>query len=174
MSISGYQRLAGDTIGYAFLCQHAVTSVLTKTDRRAVVDHILRADKVGTGAFAMLARLLGLKLLYASVLDDAKIGAETAAGGSRVVYVVDDLQPQSGRLFHYDEYAEEVSGIHVGSLLGATLIGMKAGTRGPFLQADGTFRCVHLLSVDRNCALANGPGRNTGDLRAPEHHNRES
>lgn len=150
MSISGHQRLAGDMIGYAILCQHAVTSVLTKTDRRAVVDHILRADKVGTGPFAMLARLLGLKLLYASVLDDAKIGTQTVAGGSRVVYAVDDLQPQSGRLFHYDEFAEEDTGIHIGSLLGATLIGMKAGTRGPFLQADGTFRRVHLLSVDGN------------------------
>ncbi|MDX5403097.1 MAG: hypothetical protein LPJ93_11970 [Rhodobacterales bacterium] len=149
MTISTDQRLAGGSVGYALLCQHAVTSVLTKTDRRALVDHIQRADKVGTGAFAMLARLLGLKLLYATVLDDGKIDTRTAAAGSRVSYAIDDQEPQMGRLFHYDEFAEEDTGIHVGSLLGATLIGMKAGTRGPFLQADGTFRRVHLLSVDR-------------------------
>lgn len=148
MIFSTEQRLAGDSIGYAILCQHAVTSVLTRTDRRALVEHILRADKVGTGAFAMLARLLGLKLLYATVLDDGRIGTQTAAGGSRVIYAIDDLPQQSGRLFHYDEFSEEDNCIHVGSLLGATLIGMKAGTDGPLLQADGTLRRVHLLSVD--------------------------
>ena len=149
MTVSKEQRLAGDSISYAFLCQHAATSVLTKTDRRALVDHILRAEKVGAGAPAMLARLLGLKLLYASIVDDGSIGTQTAAGGSRVIYAVDDQRPQSGRLFHYDEFAEEDNGLHVGSLLGATLIGMKAGTHGPLLQADGTLRRVRLLSVER-------------------------
>ena len=107
---------------------------------------------IGTGAFEMLARLLGMKLLYATVLDDGKINPKAATGGSRVTYAIDDEERQTGRLFHYDEFAEEDIGIHVGSLLGATLIGMKVDTRVPFLQADGTFRRVHLLTVDRNQA----------------------
>ncbi|WP_395542469.1 hypothetical protein [Neotabrizicola sp. sgz301269] len=147
MSMPGQQRVACDSIGFALLCQHAVSSVLTKTDRRALVDHIRRAEMVGAGALAMAARLLGLKLLYASVLDDGKIDTKCAAGGSRVIYAIDERAPQSGRLFHYDEFAVEDCGIHVGSLLGATLIGMKAGTHGPLLQPDGTCRRVHLISV---------------------------
>lgn len=134
--------------GYATLCDAAVHCVLTKTDRRALAEHVLRADKVGTGAFAMLTRLLSQKLLYATVRDDDKISAAAAAGGSRVTYAIDDLETQTGQLFHYDEYALGQNGIHVGTLLGATLIGMKAGSRAPFLQADGSFRSVRLLSVD--------------------------
>lgn len=134
--------------GYATLRDAAVHCVLTKTDRRALAEHIQRADKVGTGAFAMLTRLLSQKLLYATVREDDKISAAAAAGGSRVTYAIDDLETQSGQLFHYDEYALGQNGIHVGTLLGATLIGMKAGSRAPFLQADGSFRSVRLLSVD--------------------------
>lgn len=168
MTSSTERRLAGDSIGYAILCQHAVTSVLTRTDRRALAEHILRADKVGTGAFAMLARLLGLKLLYATVLDDGKIGTQIAVGGSRVVYAVDELPPQSGQLFHYDEFGDENDGVHVGSLLGATLIGMKAGTHGPLLQADGTLRRVHLLSVDKADAPLKGTGETPAICNVPE------
>lgn len=134
--------------GYAKLCDAAVHCVLTKTDRRALAEHVLRADKVGTGAFAMLTRLLSQKLLYATVRDDDKISAAAAAGGSRVTYAIDDLETQTGQLFHYDAYALGQNGIHVGTLLGATLIGMKAGSRAPFLQADGSFRSLRLLSVD--------------------------
>lgn len=159
MNISRQQHLAVESSelrkeGYAALCQLAVTCILTKTDRRALVDHILHADKIGTGAFAMLTRLLSQKLLYATVLKDDNACAATATGGSRVSYVIDELEPQSGQLFHHDEYALGQNGIHVGSLLGATLIGMKAGTRGPFLQADGTFRSLRLLSVEHGSRAA--------------------
>ncbi len=154
MNMSGQQDLIIESSdlrkkGYANLCQLAVTCTLTKTDRRALADHILRADKIGTGAFTMLTRLLSQKLLYATVLEDDKICAATATGGSRVSYAIDELGPQTGQLFHHDQYALGQNGIHVGTLLGATLIGMKAGTSGPFLQADGTFRSVHLLGVEQ-------------------------
>lgn len=152
MNISGQHELFVESSearkeGYAVLCQPAVSCILTKSDRRALAEHILRADKIGTGAFAMLTRLLSQKLLYATVLDDDNVCSEIAAGGSRVTYAIDELEPSSGQLFHYDEYAFGQNGIHVGTLLGATLIGMKAGTSSPFLQADGTFRSVRLLSV---------------------------
>lgn len=149
MTMTRERRLTDDAFGYANLCQHAATCVLTKADRRALIDHIQRADKVGTGVFEILARLLGMKLLYATILDDGRIDPKAATGGARVTYAIDDAAPQTGRLFHYDEFAEEDIGIHVGSLLGATLIGMKVDTRVPFLQADGTFRRMHLLGVER-------------------------
>ena len=95
----------------------------------------------------MLTRLLSQKLLYATVLDEDKVCSAVAVGGSRITYAIDELEPEAGQLFHYDEYAFGQNGIYVGTLLGATLIGMKAGTIGPFLQADGTFRSVRLLSV---------------------------
>ena len=152
MNISGQQELVVEHAvvrkeGYAALCQLAVSCILTKRDRRALADHILRADKIGTGAFAMLTRLLSQKLLYATVLDDENVSADIAVGGSRITYVIDELEPAAGQLFHHDEYAFDQNGIHIGTPLGATLIGMKAGSIGRFLQADGSFRSVRLLSV---------------------------
>ena len=96
MNISRQQHLLIESSelrkeGYAALCQLAVTCVLTKSDRRALAEHILRADKIGTGAFAMLTRLLSQKLLYATVLKDDNACAATAIGGSRVSYAIDDL-----------------------------------------------------------------------------------
>ena len=107
MTMTSERRLMGNTFGYADLCQHAAACVLTKADRRALFNHIQRADMIGTGAFEMLARLLGMKLLYATVLDDGKINPKAATGGSRVTYAIDDEERQTGRLFHYDEFAEE-------------------------------------------------------------------
>lgn len=153
MSVSAPQESCAEpsaqrTYVYEVLRELSVNCILTKADRRALADHLLRVDRVGTGAFAMLTRLLSQKLLYATVLDDDRICAAFAAGGSRVTYAIDGLPPQSGRLFHRDEYALGQTGIHVGTLLGATMIGMKAGTDAPFLQADGTLRRVSLLRVD--------------------------
>ena len=58
MNISGQQELIVESSevrkdGYAALCQLAVSCILTKSDRRALAEHILRADKIGTGAFEM-------------------------------------------------------------------------------------------------------------------------
>jgi transcription elongation GreA/GreB family factor len=97
----------------------------------------------------MLARLLSQKLLHAAVVEDDKIGASIAAGGTRVTYAIDGRQAQAGRLRHDDGPAPGENRVHVATLLGATLIGMKAGARAPFLQADGSFRSVSLLAVTR-------------------------
>jgi transcription elongation GreA/GreB family factor len=152
MSISRQQELIIESSdvrkeSYAVLCELGANCILSKADRRALAQHIQRADKIGTGAFQMLTRLLSQKLLYATVLDDDNVDPAIAVGGSRITYAIDNLKPQTGQLFHNDEYACGQNGIHVGTLLGATLIGMKVGAVGPFLQADGTFRSVRLLCV---------------------------
>ena len=120
---------------------------------RATVDEpgwvVIHADADGAPG-----PVIGYSALPAGINANVKvtIDPKAATGGSRVTYAIDDEERQTGRLFHYDEFAEEDIGIHVGSLLGATLIGMKVDTRVPFLQADGTFRRVHLLTVERNQA----------------------
>ena len=153
MSTSGQPESTFETAdfrkeGYAVLRDLSVDCLLTRTDRRALANHIQRADRVGTGVAVMLARLLSQKLLYARVVDDEKAHAAVAFGGSRATFAIDELAPRSGYLFHNEEFAHSQSGIHVATLLGATLIGMKAGARAPFLQADGSFRSVSLLSVN--------------------------
>ena len=133
--------------GYETLRDLSEACLLTRADRRALANHIQRADRIGTGVAVMLARLLSQKLLYARVIEGGKTSAVSAAGGSRVTYAIDRLAPRSGTLFHDDEYALTQNGIDVATLLGATLIGMKVGAHAPFLQADGSFRSVSLLGV---------------------------
>lgn len=145
---SGFDRMDHET-----LRTHAIACRLTKIDRRALADHIQRADATGTGAFAMLARLLSKKLLYAPVQKMGEPLATLAVGGSHVTYTIDDLAPAQGRLFHGDAFALGQGGISVESLLGATLIGMSSGSNAPFLQADGTFRRLRLICVNHSHTL---------------------
>lgn len=137
-----------DRMGHEALRLHSAACKLTKMDRRALADHIQRADAIGTGAYAMLARLLSKKLLYASVLKADEPCGAIARAGSRVTYAIDDLSSQEGRLFHGNAYALGQGGIPIASLLGATLIGMSSGSEAPFLQADGSFHRVRLISVN--------------------------
>ena len=159
MIISGQRELIIEApnfrkTSYAALRELSVACILTKTDRRAMADHIQTAVRIGVGIHLMLARLLSKKLLYAAVVQSDAICPTIAIGGSRVTYAIDDLAPQTGRLFQNDEYACGQNGIHVATLLGATLIGMKAGTHAPFLQADGSFRKLRLISVDYHPPVA--------------------
>lgn len=140
---SGFDRMDREA-----LRSHSAACKLTKMDRRALADHIQRADAIGTGAYAMLARLLSKKLLYASVLKADEPCGAIARAGSRVTFAIDDLSSQEGRLFHGNAYALVQGGIPIASLLGATLIGMSSGNDAPFLQVDGSFRRVRLISVD--------------------------
>lgn len=153
MTVSGQRTPAIETpatsnTGYAALRELSVACRLTTADRREIEEHIRRADKIGTGVHVVLARLLSKKLLYASEAQGEVPCPSTATGGSRVTYAIDDLPPQSGRLVHHNEHTYGQSSIHVATLLGATLIGMTAGTQAPFLQASGSFRKVRLLRVD--------------------------
>lgn len=136
-----------DRSDHAALRAHAAACRLTRIDRRALAGHIRRADAIGTEAFAMLARLLSAKLLHAPVLKVGAPSATLAVGGAHVTYAIDDLAPVQGRLFHGEALAPGQGGVSVACLLGATLIGMSAGSTAPFLQADGTFRNLRLIRV---------------------------
>lgn len=142
------EMTASSNTGYAALRELSVACLLTTADRREIEEHIRRADKIGTGVHVVLSRLLAKKLMYASEAQVDTPCLSTATGGSRVTYAIDDLPPHSGRLVHRNENAYGQNSIHVATLLGATLIGMTAGTQAPFLQASGSFRKVRLLSVD--------------------------
>ena len=142
-----------DKSSYAALKAHALDCRLPKRDRRIVAECIQRADAIGTGVHVMLVRLLSKKLLYAPPQMVDGVFGSIATEGARVTFSIDDLSPLTGRLFHGETHAPGQGGIPVASLLGATLIGMNAGIKAPFLQADGSFRTVRLINVDHHAAV---------------------
>ena len=88
MIISGQRELIIEApnfrkTSYAALRELSVACILTKTDRRAMADHIQAADRIGTGIHLMLARLLSKKLLYSAVVQSDAICPTIAICGSR-------------------------------------------------------------------------------------------
>lgn len=134
-------------VSYSVLRELSMICKLTKSDRNALAKHIMEADRIGSGVYILLARLLSMKLLYATVVTDDKAPPCFAASGSHVTYQIDELQTQSRYLFQKNEFDYGQNGIYVATLLGATLIGLRSGAKERFLQADGSFRRIHLIEV---------------------------
>lgn len=134
-------------VSYSVLRELAINCKLTMSDREALAEHIMKADRIGGDVYILLARLLSMKLLYASALTNDEALPCFAASGSHVTFQIDDLEPQSRFLFHNNESNSSQNGIHVATLLGATLIGLRSGANENLLQNNGSFRRIHLINV---------------------------
>lgn len=144
------KNLNSQKVSYSVLREISMSCKLTKSDRHALADHIIDADRIGTGVYALLARLLSMKLLYASVAATDEVLSPFSANGSFVTFAIDGFEPQSEYLFQNEKSCSDYSGIHVASLLGATLIGLRSGVVTKFLQPDGSFRNIHLIKVRKS------------------------
>lgn len=139
---------ANESNEYEILKAHSMDCRLSKLDRSALTEYLSHADHVGTGVYLALSRLLRRKLKYAPDLTAKDPLNSIATRDSRITFSIDRLRPENGRLLSREFYQPGQDDVSMASLLGATLIGMRAGTSAPFLQADGSFRQVHLISVD--------------------------
>jgi transcription elongation GreA/GreB family factor len=133
---------------YEILKAHSVVCRLSKADKRALAEYLEHANHVGKSFYLALSRLISGKLHYAPDLDGTSPSHATATGGSQITFAIDKLRTQKGRLVYHEDYNPRLDDINMASLLGSTLTGMKPGQTAPFLQADGSFREVHLISVD--------------------------
>lgn len=133
---------------HAILQAHSAACRLSRIDHQALMEYLEHADKIATGFYMALSRLLTNKLTYASELGATKSSSTIAVSGAHLTYAIDDLRPQKGHLLHREAYLPGKDDINIGSLLGATLIGMSVGDKTPFLQANGSFRRVRLINVD--------------------------
>lgn len=153
MAISDQKKITEDSNAYegnedTILKAHALDCRLSKRDRRALTEYLNHAEHVGKGVYLALSRLLSRKLEYAPDSSETDSLSSIATDGSRITFTIDKLRPQNGRLLSREFYQPGQDDISMASLLGATLAGMRAGGNAPFLQADGSFRQVHLISVD--------------------------
>lgn len=142
-----HDRPAVESICEAIQKIRPIEAWLTSQDARRLREHLGRCDDIGSGVYPLLGALIRAKLADAVPVDRDEIGPEIATGYSRVIYALDGRAPQSQVLFHsgYPETGE--FGLPICTLLGATLLGMRAGQCVPFLRADGTRGSVGLLEV---------------------------
>jgi hypothetical protein len=120
---------------------------LTRQDARGLREHLGRCEEIGSGVYVLLGDLIRAKLADAVLVGPDDIGPDLATGYSRVVYALDGGAPQSQMLSHRDYVGTGQFGLSIRTLLGATLLGMKAGQCAPFLRADGTAGTVELLEI---------------------------
>lgn len=75
---------------------------------------------------------------------------DLVSGGSRVTYSVDGGPPQTGLVVPRARTGLDSGVIPVSSLLGATLMGMRAGQTSPLLGDDGATGSILVLSVKQS------------------------
>lgn len=123
---------------------------LTRQDARHLREHLGRCEEIGGGVHVLLGDLIRAKLADAVLVDPDDIGLDVATGYSHVVYARDGRAPKSKLLSHRDYVGTGRFGLSIRTLLGATLLGMKAGQCAPLLRTDGTAGTVELLEVRTN------------------------
>jgi regulator of nucleoside diphosphate kinase len=137
-------RTAGQPIGIldpAF----ASECCLTSKDYTLLEGHLLGFAETGPADGPMIPRLIRSKLAHARVVLTGDVDPDVATGNSRIAFSIDGLEPQQRALVHWSPDEGDV--VLVGSILGATLIGMRAGQRGAVPRADGSTAEIVLHEV---------------------------
>lgn len=120
---------------------------LTGEDARRLQEHLGRCEDIGSGVYVLLGEFIRAKLADAVLVGPDEIDPDLATGYSQVVYAVGGGALQSKVLSHRDYVGTGQFVLSIRSLLGATLLGMKAGQCAPLLRADGTAGTVELHEV---------------------------
>lgn len=120
--------------------------VLPETDHQQLLLHLEVCEKRRGPAWSMLAYVLQNKLVNSEPVS-TPLDREIVIGGSLVSYSVGGGASAHGLLVHRERPGiQKGDVIRVASLLGATLIGMRAGQRAPLLCEDGSV--TSLLVID--------------------------
>lgn len=145
MSNPSYQQKTARTgAGFAPRPAQLRSALIGAPDRRHVT-RLLRSGDVG--AQSMVAHVLRRKIAAARACNGLLPG-NVVTGRSSVTYAVDGGPARTVLLTHEAQGgADDI--VAVASLLGATLIGMRAGERAPLLREDGTIASLTVLAVAR-------------------------
>ena len=120
---------------------------LTCKDYTLLEGHLINALAAEWSYYPLLVRLIRTKLADARVILSDDMDQDVATGNSRVVFSLDGKHDDSRVLMHWDHAPMVGFGLRINTLLGATLLGMRAGQSAPLLRADGTFGYVNLKQV---------------------------
>lgn len=118
-------------------------AALTRTDRLRLERHWRGCD---TAREPLLTHVLRHKI-DAPALPDGGVPSDAVIGDSTVSYRIDGGPVRRGLLSHRPPPSAGGGSIPVSSLLGATLIGMRAGQRAPLLCDDGTIVTLEVTGV---------------------------
>ncbi|MCX7561199.1 hypothetical protein OS190_16640 [Sulfitobacter sp. F26204] len=119
---------------------------LPAADHQKLQEHLEDCECAMRPSSRLLAYVLANKLMNTRPVDDVH-QSDLVVGGSCVTYRIDAAEPQTGLLVHRARSGLTSGVIPVASLLGATLIGMRAGQRAPLLFEDGSIGRLCVIDV---------------------------
>ncbi|TCP38617.1 hypothetical protein [Rhodovulum] len=119
---------------------------LTQADRHELSKLVRLCDTDGEMRSLFLQHVLRHKMQSAAIVP-GDVPNDVAAAGSHVVYSLGAGVSKTGLLSHRARAGGRYGIIPVSSLLGATLLGMRAGTSAPLLRDDGSIVTLLLLDV---------------------------
>ncbi|MFP7571184.1 hypothetical protein [Marivita sp. S2033] len=122
------------------------TTFLPESDYAKLRDHLADCEAALRPSSALLAHVLSHKLMTTEPVSGAP-DTSVVVGGCHVTYSIDDGVAQSGLLVHNARAGMASGVIPVASLLGAALIGMRAGHHAPLLREDGSIGRVKVLDA---------------------------
>lgn len=133
-------------------------TALGDADRALLEQHLQRVEIIREPSWAMLAHVLRHKILTAERLTGpAPDGLVT--GETWVTYMVSGGMAETVFLTHGPVSEAPKGAIAVASLLGATLIGMRALHRAPMLREDGSVVTLAVLRASAPDAADQQPLR---------------
>lgn len=140
-------------------------SCLTCKDYTLLEGHLLNLGSSGKED-PLLARLIRTKLADTRVVLSDDVAPDVATANSRIVLREEDAPESEKVLVHWDHECTNSFALPICSLLGTTLLGMRAGERAALLRDDGTVSSVELLRVDFQPEAARRATMRQGSLRS--------
>jgi regulator of nucleoside diphosphate kinase len=122
--------------------------VLTSRDYTVLEGWLIRAVESELEVDPVLIALVRAKLAASRIVLSGDVEPDRVRGGSRIVYTLDGEAPTSQLLAHWR--SDAVTGgsiLPITSILGITLLGMRARQRVPLVRSDGSIGGVWLEAV---------------------------
>ena len=122
--------------------------VLTSRDYTLLEGWLIRAVESELEVDPVLMALVRAKLAASRIVLSGDVEPDRVRGGSRVVYTLDGEAPTSQLLAHWRSDAVAAGSIlPITSILGISLLGMRARQRVPLVRSDGSLGGVWLEAV---------------------------
>jgi hypothetical protein len=122
--------------------------VLTSRDYTLLEGWLIRTVESELEVDPVLMALVRAKLAASRIVLSGDVEPDRASGGCRIVYTLDGEAPTSQLLAHWR--SDAVAGgsiLPITSILGITLVGMRARQRVPLVRSDGSIGGVWLEAV---------------------------
>jgi regulator of nucleoside diphosphate kinase len=121
--------------------------VLTSRDYTLLEGWLIRAIESELDVDPVLIALVRAKLAASRIVLSGDVEPDRVRGGSRVVYTLDAEAPTSQLLAHWRSGPAAGSILPITSILGISLLGMRARQRVPLVKSDGSIGGVWLEAV---------------------------